>query len=77
MDDRRRRQQYRTGLQTYDLGVGFFGFFAVAFFAVSLFLQVTGRDPIWASLSALASFAVVGLIWLFRRRFLLRSKDDA
>jgi hypothetical protein len=73
MDGRRRRQ----GIETYDLGLGFFGFFAVAFFAVSLFLQISGRDPIWASLSALFSFAVLGAIWLFRKRFVRRSRDDA
>lgn len=73
MDGRRRRQ----AVETYDLGLGFFGFFAVAFFATSLFLQVSGRDAIWASLAALVSFAIVGAVWLFRRRYLLRSKDDA
>jgi hypothetical protein len=66
--------QPRQLAETYDLGVGFFGFFAVAFFGVSLFLQITGRDPIWASLSCIVSFAVLGLIWLFRRRFLNRSR---
>ena len=71
MDGRRRRQ----GIETYDLGLGFFGFFAVAFFLISLFFQIGGRDPIWASLSALVSFAVLGVIWLFRRRFLHRSQD--
>lgn len=73
MDGRRRRQ----GIETYDLGLGFFGFFAVAFFAVSLFLQVSGRDAIWASLAAIVSFAITGGVWLFRRRYLLRSKDEA
>lgn len=72
MDGRRRRQ----GIETYDLGLGFFGFFAVAFFLVSLFFQIGGRDAIWASLSALVSFAVLGLIWMFRRRFLRRSRDS-
>jgi uncharacterized membrane protein len=69
MDDRRRRRS----IETYDLGLGFFGFFAVAFFAVSLFLQVTGRDPIWASFSAIVSFAILGAVWLFRRRFIART----
>lgn len=72
MDGRRRRR----GIETYDLGLGFFGFFAVAFFLISLFFQIGGRDPIWASLSALVSFAVVGAIWMFRRRFLHRSRDS-
>jgi hypothetical protein len=74
MDGGRRR---RSGIQTYDLGIGFFGFFAVAFFAISLSFQITGTDSIWASASALVSFAVVGILWYFRRRFILRSKDDA
>ena len=74
MDDGRRRQY---SIQTYDLGVGFFGFFAVAFVAISLLFQISGHDPIWASVSALASFAVLGVIWFFRRRFILRSKNDA
>jgi hypothetical protein len=74
MDDGRRR---RGDLQTYDLGVGFFGFFAVAFFVISLCFQIGGQDSIWASAAALVSFAVVGVIWFFRRRFLLRSKNDA
>lgn len=72
MDGRRRRSD----IQTYDLGVGFFGFFAVAFFIISLFFQIGGRDPIWASLAALVSFAIVGVIWFFRRR-LLRSQNDS
>ena len=71
VDGRRRREI----LQTYDLGVGFFGFFAVAFFLVSLFFQLGGRDPIWASLTALVAFAVLGAIWMSRRRFLRRSRD--
>ena len=69
MDDGARRR----GKETYDLGLGFFGFFAVAFVGVSLFLQISGRDAIWASLSALAAGAVELLIWIFRRRFLARS----
>ena len=69
--------QRRDPVETYDLGVGFFGFFAVAFFGVSLFLQVVGRDPIWASLACIVSFVVLGLIWLFRRRFVRRTRDGA
>jgi hypothetical protein len=74
MNSGRRRQ---SGIQTYDLGIGFFGFFAVAFFVISLSFQITGMDPIWASASALVSLALVGILWYFRRRFILRSKDDA
>ncbi len=74
MDAGRRR---RANLQTYDLGVGFFGFFAVAFFVISLVAQLTGMDSIWASAAALLSFVIVALIWVFRRRFLQRSKSGA
>lgn len=72
MDDEGRRR----GKETYDLGVGFFAFFAVAFFVVSLVLQLTGGDAIWASVSALAAAAILGVIWLFRRRFLASSTRD-
>jgi hypothetical protein len=73
MDGRRRRQS----IETYDLGLGFFAFFSVAFFAISLFLQIGGRDPIWASLAALVAFAITGCVWLFKRRYIQRSKDGA
>ena len=66
----------RRGKETYDLGLGFFGFFAVAFVVVSLILQLSGRDAVWASLSALATGVVVLLVWLFRRRFLARTAED-
>ena len=71
MDDERRRRRR----DTYDLGLGFFGFFTVAFVGVSLFLQVTGRDAIWASWPAFGAGAVVLVIWLSRRRFLARPSD--
>ena len=72
MDDEARRRSK----ETYDLGLGFFGFFAVAFVGVSLFLQVTGRDAVWASLSALAAGAVTLGVWIFRRRFLARPLEE-
>jgi len=71
MDDRRRRRTK----ESYDLAIGFFLFFAVAFFVVSLVLQLTGGDAIWASASCLVAAALVAVIWLLRRRALLRSND--
>jgi hypothetical protein len=71
MDDRGRRRTK----ETYDLGIGFFGFFAVAFFVISLVSQLTGGSAVWASWSCLVAAAVVGIMWLFRRRALSRSDD--
>jgi Flp pilus assembly protein TadB len=72
MDDRRRRRTK----ESYDLAVGFFGFFAVAFFIVSLVTQLTGGSAVWASATCLVAAAVVGVIWIFRRRALSRPDDD-
>lgn len=72
MDDRTRRR----GKETYDLGLGFFGFFAVAFVGVSLFLQISGHPAVWASLCALAAGAVELVIWISRRRFLNRTPHE-
>jgi lysozyme family protein len=71
MDDRGRRRTK----ETYDLAIGFFGFFAVAFFVVSLVSQLTGGPAVWASATCLVAAAVVGLLWIFRRRALSRSDD--
>jgi hypothetical protein len=71
MDDRRRRRTK----ESYDIAIGFFGFFAVAFFVISLITQLTGGSAVWASASCLVAAAVVGVTWIMRRRALLRSDD--
>jgi hypothetical protein len=71
MDDRRRRRTK----ETYDLAVGFFGFFAVAFFVVSLVAQLTGGKAVWASACCLVAAAVVAAILIFRRRALRRPEE--
>jgi hypothetical protein len=71
MDDRRRRRTK----ESYDVAIGFFGFFAVAFFVISLVTQLTGGAAVWASACCLVAAAIVGVTWIFRRRALLKPND--
>ncbi len=49
MDGRRRRDLK----ETFDLGLGFIGFFAVAFVAITLYLEITKADALISALTAL------------------------
>lgn len=67
MDERRRRRDLKESL---DIAVGFVGFFAAAFFAVTLFLELTGRDALWSALTTLVLAGLLAWVWWFRRRTL-------
>jgi hypothetical protein len=66
MDGRRRRELK----ETFDLGLGFIGFFAVAFLAITLWLEITGKDALWSSLTALVLILFEVGLWYLRRRVL-------
>jgi hypothetical protein len=68
MDGRRRREVK----ETFDLGLGFVGFFTLAFFAITLFLELTGRDALIAALTTLALALLLTALWVLRRRMLGR-----
>lgn len=66
MDGRRRRDLK----ETFDLGLGFIGFFAVAFVAITLWLEITRKDALWSSLTALVLILFEVGLWFLRRRVL-------
>lgn len=71
MDGRRRRQTK----ERFDLGIGFFGFFGVAFFLFTLVAEITGAPAVgWALITLLLALMVVSL-W-FGRRKALRRQDE-
>ena len=71
MDEGRRRRDLKESL---DIAVGFVGFFTAAFFAVTLFLELTGRDALWSALTTLVLALLLVWLWRFRRRT-LRSEE--
>jgi hypothetical protein len=70
MDGRRRRRIK----ERFDYGVGFFGFFTVAFFIITLVHQIVGLDSLAWAVTTLVLGVVVGLL-LFARRETLRRVD--
>jgi hypothetical protein len=68
MDGRRRRDLK----ETFDLGLGFIGFFAVAFVAITLWLEITKQDALIAALTALVLLLFELGLWLLRRSVLNR-----
>lgn len=71
MDGRRRRQIK----ERFDLGIGFFGFFAVAFFLFTLVAEITGAPAVgWALITLLLAVMVTSL-WLGRRKALRRHDE--
>ncbi|HEY8317818.1 MAG TPA: hypothetical protein VIG76_03225 [Amnibacterium sp.] len=68
MDGRRRRDLK----ETFDLGLGFIGFFAVAFVAITLYLEITKRDALISALTALVLLLFELGLWLLRRSVLNR-----
>jgi len=68
MDGRRRRDLK----ETFDLGLGFIGFFAVAFVAITLYLEVTKQDALISALTALVLLLFELGLWLLRRSVLNR-----
>ncbi|MFP3464227.1 hypothetical protein [Leifsonia sp. SIMBA_070] len=58
-----------------DVGLGFVGFFAVAFFGITLFCELTGEPALGWALTLLALvLAFIGLLQL-RRRILARRQE--
>ena len=71
MDGRRRRQIK----ERFDLGIGFLGFFAVAFFVFTLVAEITGAAAVgWALITLLLALMIASL-W-FGRRKALRQLDE-
>jgi hypothetical protein len=60
-------KKVRTG-EDFDILIGFLGFWALALFAVTLFLEVTGRPALFPAMGLLALvLALWGMIRLRRR----------
>ncbi len=72
MDGRRRREVK----ETLDLGLGFIGFFAVAFFAITLFLEITQRDALISALTTLVLILFEVGLWFLRRHMLRPEEPD-
>jgi hypothetical protein len=68
MDGRRRRQVR----ESFDLGLGFTGFFAVAFVAITFYLEVSGRDALWTAITGAALMLFEAILWMLRKRALSR-----
>lgn len=68
MDGRRRRDLK----ETFDLGLGFIGFFAVAFVAITLYLEITKADALISALTALVLLLFETGLWFLRRSVLNR-----
>jgi len=72
MDGRRRRSIQ----EAFDLVVGFFGFFAVAFCIITLVYEVLRKDALGWALATLAFAVLAAGVW-FLRREVLRRADQA
>jgi hypothetical protein len=68
MDGRRRRDLK----ETFDLGLGFIGFFAVAFVGITLYLEITRKDALVSALTALVLILFEVGLWFLRRSVLNR-----
>jgi hypothetical protein len=68
MDGRRRRDLK----ETFDLGLGFIGFFAVAFVGITLYLEITNAPALVSALTALVLILFEVGLWLLRRNVLKR-----
>lgn len=68
MDGRRRRSVQ----EAFDLAVGFFGFFAVAFCAITLVYELLRKDALGWALTTLVFAALAVAAWLGRREALRR-----
>ena len=69
--DGRRRRSVKEG---FDLGMGFFGLFAAAFFVITLVYEVLRKDALGWALTTLVLAAVTAAFW-FGRRAVLRRLD--
>ena len=71
MDEGRRRRDLKESLDT---ALGFVGFFTAAFFAVTLYYEITGKDALWAALTTLVLALLLLWIWRIRKRALNREE---
>jgi membrane protein implicated in regulation of membrane protease activity len=65
MDDQKQRRDLRESL---DIAVGFLGFFAAAFFVITLVLELNAKDALWSSITTLVLVVLLAWLWRFRRR---------
>ena len=71
MDGRRRRQTK----ERFDLGIGFLGFFGVAFFLFTLVAEIRGDQAVgWAVITLLLALMVTSLV--LGKRTALRRIDE-
>jgi membrane protein implicated in regulation of membrane protease activity len=71
--DGRRRRAYKEG---FDLAVGFFGFFAAAFFVITLVYEVLRQDALGWALATLVFAGLVAAFWFGRREVLRRIDQE-
>ena len=71
MDGRRRREIK----ETLDLAVGFVGFFTLAFFAITLWQELTHQAALIAAITTLFLALLVGGLWYLRGRLLRRPAE--
>ena len=69
MIDGRRRRKVQ---ESYDLGLGFTGFFAVAFVAITFYLEVSGKDALWTAVTGAFLMGFEAILWVLRKRALTR-----
>ena len=67
MDDEKQRRDLK---ESFDIAVGFLGFFAAAFLVTTLVLELTGKDALWSAITTLVLAVLLGLLWRFRGRTL-------
>ncbi|MBW4042155.1 MAG: hypothetical protein HIU86_08510 [Acidobacteria bacterium] len=74
MDGRGRRQV----TERFDLGIGFLGFFAVAFFLITLFAEIRGDQAVgWAVITLVLAAMVVSLLRGKRKALRRMDQSDA
>ncbi len=69
MTEGRRRREIK---ETLDLGLGFVGFFALAFLIITFVTEITGGNAIIWSLITVFLVVVVLFLWVLRRGLLAR-----
>ncbi len=70
--DQRRRRSIKEG---FDLGIGFFGLFAAAFFVITFVYEVLRKDALGWALTTLVFAALVAGLWFLRRATLRRADE--
>jgi membrane protein implicated in regulation of membrane protease activity len=67
--DGRRRRSIKEG---FDLGIGFAGFFAAAFFVITVVYEVLRMEAVGWAITTVVFAALAGIFWLARREMLRR-----